>query len=137
MTGVLIRYLWAAPNSLIGLVLACLARLSGGGWRNQHGVLEVHGPFAAWVLQKAMFLSGGVAAMAVGHVVIGCDDACLERCREHERVHVKQYERWGPLFLPVYALASLWAWARGGHYYRDNFLEREAFRVAPPGQERR
>lgn len=130
----LLRYLWAAPNSALGLLLAAPGRLAGGTWSRERGVLEVQGPLLAWILRRAMFVRGGVAAMAIGHVVLGCNDECLDRCREHERVHVRQYERWGPLFLPVYLGASLWAWLRGGHYYRDNFLEREAYRVQNPGR---
>lgn len=127
----LLRYLWASPNSLLGLLAAAIARLAGGTWRRERGVLEVQGPLLAWLLRRSPFLPGGVAALALGHVVLGCDDNCLDRCREHERVHVRQYERWGPLFLPVYLGASVWAWACGKHLYRDNFLEREAHRVGP------
>ncbi len=45
----------------------------------------------------------------------------------HERIHVRQVERWGPLFLPAYVLASVVAQARGLDAYRDNPFEREAF----------
>ena len=38
-------------------------------------------------------------------------------------VHVRQYELWGPLFVPVYLVASLWARARGGRAYTDNRFE--------------
>ena len=46
--------------------------------------------------------------------------------RAHERVHVRQYEWWGPLFVPAYLLAGLWALIHGGHPYFDNRFEREA-----------
>lgn len=127
----MLGYAWAAPNSFLGLLVAAIARLAGGTWRRERGVLEVHGPLLSWLLRRSSLLHGGVAALALGHVVLGRDHCCLDRCRDHERVHVRQAERWGPLFLPVYFGASLWAWARGGHFYRDNFLEREAYRVAP------
>jgi hypothetical protein len=45
---------------------------------------------------------------------------------EHELQHVRQYERWGPLLLLAYPLASLRAFLIGGHYYRDNFFEAQA-----------
>jgi hypothetical protein len=70
----------------------------------------------------------GAAAMTLGHVIIGRDLSCLDACRDHEQVHVRQVERWGPLFLPAYVLASLWAWSRGGHYYHDNRFEIDARR---------
>ena len=46
-------------------------------------------------------------------------------------VHVRQCERWGPLFLPAYGVASLVAWARGKRPYLDNRFEREAYDAAP------
>ena len=42
-------------------------------------------------------------------------------------MHVRQYERWGPLMGPAYLLASLVAWLRGRRPYRDNPFERQAF----------
>lgn len=65
--------------------------------------------------------------MTIGHVILGQDLFCLDACRDHEMVHVRQYERWGPLFLPAYGIGSLWAWCRGKHPYYDNPFEREAF----------
>ena len=50
----------------------------------------------------------------------------LEWTRRHERAHVDQYERWGPLFLPAYLMSSLTAFCRGQDYYFDNRFEREA-----------
>ena len=66
-------------------------------------------------------------AMTLGHVIWGCDELCLARCRDHEQVHVRQYERWGPLFIPAYLIASLVAHRRGLDPYFDNPFEREAF----------
>ena len=62
-----------------------------------------------------------------GHVVLGRDLMLLEMTRPHERVHVRQCERWGIFFLPAYGIASLIALARGGSMYRDNGFEREAY----------
>jgi hypothetical protein len=47
--------------------------------------------------------------------------------RAHEQVHVRQYERWGPLFVPAYLLSSLVELLRGRRPYRDNWFEREAY----------
>ncbi len=65
--------------------------------------------------------------MTLGHVVLGLNPSTLEATRAHERVHVRQCERWGPFFLPAYGLASLLAAVRGGDAYRDNRFEREAY----------
>ncbi|MGH7729619.1 MAG: hypothetical protein ACRENJ_00010, partial [Candidatus Eiseniibacteriota bacterium] len=63
---------------------------------------------------------------------LGTSAAALAATRAHERAHVAQCERWGPLFLPAYAIASLVALARGADAYRDNWFEREAYAVANP-----
>jgi hypothetical protein len=64
-------------------------------------------------------------AITFGHVVL-CVDELDDETFRHEMVHVYQYERWGPLLIPLYFLASLYEWARGGHPYRDNPFEIEA-----------
>jgi hypothetical protein len=117
-----IVYLWALPTTSAGLVMAVLAWMTGGRCRLHTGVLEVEGGLATRLLRRV-----GAAAMTLGHVVIALDGPALHRTRAHERVHVRQVERWGPLFFPAYGLASLVAWCRGGDAYRDNIFEREAY----------
>ena len=119
------RYVWAAPTSALGL-LALPFALAGGRVRLIDGVLELSGPVVGFLLRLAP-IRGGAAAMTLGHVVLGRDDECLCTTRAHERVHVRQCERWGPLFVPAYLAASAWAVLRGGDPYRDNRFEREAF----------
>ena len=122
----LLAYLWALPASLLGLLVAAAA-----GYRSQasavDGVLEIHGPALAWALRRLTPWCGGAAAITFGHVVLGRDRHALAATRAHERVHVRQYERWGPLFIPAYLAAAAWAWWRGGDAYYDNPFEREAF----------
>jgi hypothetical protein len=67
-----------------------------------------------------------VAAITLGHVVLGVSREALTATRTHERAHVRQFERWGVLLLVLYPLAGLAAWLRGGHPYRDNVFECEA-----------
>jgi hypothetical protein len=121
------RYAWASPASAVGLALASL-----GLWRGRislvEGIVEAQGPALAWVLTHLVPLRGGAAAMTFGHVVIARDAGCLESSRAHERVHVRQYERWGPLFIPAYLAGSLWAILRRRHPYFGNPFEIEAFR---------
>ena len=69
------------------------------------------------------------AAITLGHVIVGTHAGELDRLRAHEQVHVRQCERWGPLFLPAYALAGVWQWLRGRDAYWDNPFEVEARRV--------
>ena len=61
-----------------------------------------------------------------GTSVVG-DELTHDLTRTHERVHVRQCERWGPLFIPAYLLASLLIRLRGGRPYEDNPFEREAY----------
>jgi hypothetical protein len=126
----LVRYAWAAPNTVIGLAVAALA-LRGGRVEVVDGCLEAHGPLLKWSLKHLTLLPGGIAAITLGHVIVACDLPALIATRQHERVHVRQYERWGPLFVPAYCVASLWAMATGRHPYLDNCFETDARREAP------
>jgi hypothetical protein len=120
------KYLWAAPASVLGVVLGVLGIAAGGRLSIHTGVLEAEGRLLAWALTYLTVLEGGAAAITFGHVVLARDAALLEWTRSHERVHVRQYERWGPLFIPLYLAASAWALACGRDPYRDNVFEREA-----------
>jgi hypothetical protein len=119
------RYLWASPNTAVGALLVPCA-LAGGGLHVVDGVLEIHGPVVHWMLRRCVPIAGGAAAITFGHIVAGCDEEALEMTRAHERVHVRQCERWGPLFIPAYLGASLVAWLRGAGAYDGNYFEREA-----------
>ena len=121
-----LAYAWASPTTAVGLVAGALTMASGGRVAVERGVLEFHGGFARWLLEHRMVHA---SAMTLGHVIIGRDPDCLESCRDHEQAHVRQVERWGGLFLPAYVLASGWAWARGRHYYLDNWFEVDARRA--------
>jgi hypothetical protein len=91
-----------------------------------NGVIEIHGPTIGWVLRHCTVLEGGACAITFGHVVLARDQESLDVTRVHERVHVRQYERWGPLFIPAYLLASLSGLINGTGVYAGNFFERQA-----------
>ena len=120
-------YLWVAPASSLGLLPIPLALLQGGKIKVIDGVVEVHGGIITRLLQRGLPWVGPGTAVTLGHVVWGCDQTCLDMTREHERIHVRQYERWGPLFIPLYLAASAMAAWKGLDPYRDNPFEREAF----------
>ena len=119
------RYLWAAPATAVGLTLAALAWAFGATARGVDGVLEVAGgALARWVCSApAPF---GFVAITLGHVVLGQSHAVLARLRPHEHAHVRQYERWGPLFFLLYLGASGAELLRGNRPYWHNRFEREA-----------
>ena len=119
-------YAWAAPTTLVGLSAGALTLATGGKVQVRRGALEFHGGFSRWFLERRMV---GASAMTLGHAIIGRDRRCLDYCRDHEQAHVRQVERWGGAFIPVYLLASAWAWARGKHYYLDNWFEVDARRA--------
>jgi hypothetical protein len=127
-TRKILLYLWALPNSLLGLLFVPAALAREGGLRVVDGVLEIHGPLLARILRHGIPIAGGAAAITFGHVVLGCDRRSLDLTRDHERVHVRQYERWGPLFIPAYLLAGAWAWLRGDGAYEGNYFECDARR---------
>jgi hypothetical protein len=123
----ILRYLWALPTTMVGILFLPLALLGGGSAKVVQGVLELHGRWIAFFLTRCVLLKGGASAMTLGHVVIGRDQRCLDLSRSHERVHVRQCERWGPLFIPAYLLSSLILILRGRDAYLENPFEREAY----------
>ena len=123
----LVLYVWAAPASLIGFALIPVALFQGGRVAIVDGVIEAHGGIITRLLKIGLPWVGSGAAVTFGHVVWGCDQTCLNMSRRHERVHVRQYERWGPLFIPLYLAFSASAALRGLDPYQDNPFEREAF----------
>lgn len=70
------------------------------------------------------------AAITFGHVVIAQSEECQSLLRTHERVHVAQYEKWGPLFFIAYPMESVLQRLRGKHPYLDNRFEVSARSVA-------
>jgi hypothetical protein len=117
---------WAAPYTLFGLLIGTAGLCTGGRARLRGRTIEFHGGAVKAFLKR---LPRGQFAIAItfGHTILGQTDAALDISRDHELVHVRQYERWGPLFGPAYLLASLYAWSRGRDAYRDNPFEREAY----------
>lgn len=125
-----LKVLWASPYTLLGLLVGTTSTLTGGSWRISCGAIEFYGGFAAWFVRH---LPTGAQTMGftLGHVIVGQTLEGLDRVSEHERVHVRQYEKWGPLMGPFYLLASAWLWIIGRDPYRDNPFEVEAYREAP------
>lgn len=107
-----LRVAWAAPWSVVGLVLSPFF----SSRRVAHGVLLCEG--AGWPRR----VGWRYRAITFGHVVL-CVDRADDALIDHELVHVRQYERWGPLYIPAYLIASLKAKLSGGRAYTDNHFE--------------
>ncbi|HZH17539.1 MAG TPA: hypothetical protein VE057_24510 [Archangium sp.] len=124
-------YVWALPVTILGLMLAMLfARLESVDEEGiLHFVVQPGGPLA-WYMRRF-----NIAAFTIGAVVTysSADGPRLIRLMRHERAHVMQTLVLGPLFLPLYTLASLWQLTRGGHPYRDNWFEVQARAAEIPG----
>jgi hypothetical protein len=107
-----LKLLWAAPDSLVGLALAPFFQRRFV----RRGVMLCEG--ASWPRK----LGWRYRAITFGHVVLAVDELD-DHTFGHELVHVRQYERWGPLYMPAYVLAAVRARLKGGHHYRDNAFE--------------
>ncbi len=126
--GYPLGYVWALPNTLLGVACLPLVILSGGRVRFQWGAMELYGGFAAWFLRN---IAGGAGAMTLGHVILARDRPMLDFTRNHEHVHVFQYMCWGPFFLPAYGLSSFLCWRKGQNPYMDNRFEKVAYALHP------
>lgn len=121
-----LRYAWASPATLVGLLLGAIALALRGRVRRVDGCLE----FDGGRLRDAIARLPGpcrFCAITLGHVIVGVDARSLDAVRAHEHVHVRQYERYGLLFFPLYLGSSLVQLAQRRDPYRDNRFEREAF----------
>lgn len=121
-----LQTLWTLPNSLLGIGVGFLGILTGGDVQVRFGCIEFHGGAVTWAL-KRMPVGAGALAMTLGHTILGQNQRALEIAREHEHVHVRQFERWGPLFIPAYLTASAWLWINRRDCYRENPFEIEAY----------
>jgi hypothetical protein len=121
------KLLWASPCSVVGVLLAAIPVALGGRAVWRRGALEV-------TYRQRLVGCGKLArslpfrGIVFGHVILAVTDEELHRIGPHERVHVAQYERWGPLFFPAYGLSSLWQLLRGRSPYRSNHFEVQARR---------
>ena len=113
-------YAWTLPNTLLGLVLGLLTAQVP----RRDGPLLVFDRCPrglTWLLPKI-----GRTAMTVGCVIVSAVPV-EGRLLAHERHHVRQYMRWGPLFIPVYLLLAI------PFGYRRHPMERAADRAAAAG----
>jgi hypothetical protein len=117
--------IWVLPVALLGCAGVMAFVLLG--WAQpviSEGALDVvaTGPLALWMADRHW------GAFTFGPCIWYWTEASAasEHTRCHEREHVRQYLRWGPLMLIAYPIASVWVALRGGDFYRDNTFERAA-----------
>lgn len=120
LVGRLAAAMCASPGTMLG---AAVGATTGGIWRRdeEHGFWLVEGGEGG-ALHLLRLL--GFEANALGQVVLSRRRPIAPIVAAHEAVHVRQWERLGIVFAPLY----LWLWARRG--YRDHPFERAARRGA-------
>ena len=122
----LLGFIWASPYTLLGLLIGFIGLCTGGRARIRGRVIEFYGGAVKWLvthLPHGQF----TLAFTLGHTVLGQSTASLDISRDHEMVHVRQFERWGLFMGPAYLGSSLALWFAGRDPYRDNPFEREAY----------
>ncbi|MDZ4780100.1 MAG: hypothetical protein SGJ19_07610 [Planctomycetia bacterium] len=117
---------WASPYTLAGLVIGAFGLCFGARAQRRGCVIEFHGGGVQWFVRH-LPLGEATLAFTLGHTVLGQTAAALDIAREHELVHVRQFERWGLLMGPAYLGWSLFLWCTGRRPYLDNPFEREAY----------
>jgi hypothetical protein len=119
------KLLWAFPCSAVGLMASAVPLVLGGSAKWSAGALEVtYRPSLAACGKVAQWLP--FRAIVFGHVIIAVTRQELMAISPHERVHVEQYETWGPLFFLAYPAASLWQLLYGRSPYWHNYFEVQA-----------
>jgi hypothetical protein len=94
--------------------------------RFRRGTMGIFGPGVERILRKAPIV-GGARAMTFGHTILACDERAWDETFEHEWIHVRQYQWFGPFFVPAYLCESAWQWFRGRDPYYDNRFEKQAY----------
>ncbi|HVE90141.1 MAG TPA: signal peptide prediction [Burkholderiaceae bacterium] len=120
-----LKVIWAAPCSAVGLLLGLGVFALGGSARRVDGTLEFayRQSLAQCGRHTSLF---PYRAITFGHVIVAVTEAELVRYREHERVHVRQYARWGPFFPVAYVATAVWQLFNGRRAYWDNYFEVQA-----------
>src|SRR5687767_3449861 len=96
----ILAWIWASPYTLAGLLLGGLGLCTGGRARIRAPVVEFYGGGIKWLIHP--FPDGQfVLAFTLGHTVFGQTAAALDISRDHELVHVRQFETWGPFMGPA------------------------------------
>ena len=125
----IVAYIWAAPNTAAGLLVGLFALTLGARVSIMSGAIEFNGGLIGKAISQSL-PSCRYSAITLGHVILGVDMDSLNMFREHEHVHVRQYEQWGIFFLPAYLLSSLWQLLHGRNAYMANHFEKQAYSQA-------
>ena len=129
----ILGFTWTLVNSIIGWIFLLILYLC-----KQIENVEVRKGLVfcwdvdnnSWFYKKSL-AGNGWGGFCIGNNIVILDLYPIEkygRSFSHERAHVMQTYRWGPLFYPVYILESIriYLFVPHKHSYYDNFFEVEA-----------
>lgn len=123
----IVRSLWAAPNSLVGLIYGGVGLLHGARneWDAQRGILRFV-DMPRWLMPTAISL-GHVQLYGDGRCRLADGSPAANRYGVavliEENLHTHQAEVLGPLYLPLHGLCMLCSLATGGGTHNHNLLE--------------
>ncbi len=115
-------FVWSLPTTLFGLAFAALGTPFGARLRRAaHGYESLAHPL---VFARCAVTLGAVVCYGRGaHPETRLPNGVA--LAEHERQHVIQARRLGPLYLPLHVAFGVWAWLRDGRWHGPaNALER-------------
>ncbi|MGH7725361.1 MAG: hypothetical protein ACREOU_08030 [Candidatus Eiseniibacteriota bacterium] len=103
--------IWTSPNTVLGVTVGAVAVMLGArAQRGRNAIEFLDNPFVALLGVRAVTL-GNTIHYAPGwgpdDFVTRYDGSARIGLGQHEESHTLQYERWGPLFLPVYFVCWL------------------------------
>ena len=121
-----LAYVWTSPNTLLGLLFGLLSFQRP---RLAHGILIFDGPRRGFLAVIAVFRR---AAITYGHVVLS-NRRLSGPLLVHELHHVRQYERLGPLYIPLYLLIYVFTGYRR-HPFEESARLAEVERKVPEAE---
>jgi hypothetical protein len=127
-----LRLAWRAlPGDVMGRLV-----MRASGVERPTRVVEVGDVTAYLVEDKSVgrYLDTGfisIHAQTLGRYVF-CREPIADPMLRHECEHIRQWRRFGPLFLPLYIAASVVCKLRGREIYADNWFEVQARRREQP-----
>lgn len=121
----IIGYVWAAPCTLIGLIMFLL-----GGPKAIGRV----GDMIGCMVMNAWFLPSNIAAITFGNVVIFAHDSSLQpKIIKHESMHIQQYMKYGIIFYVIYGFQFMIEFIKYREWFKAYYcigLEEEARKFA-------
>ena len=118
-----LKYIWALPGTVLGLLLCIIYLPRRVRWFD--GCLEI---------QPRWMITGAVAQTFGWLIFFARGREQVVSTRVHERVHVQQAFRWGPLFYPLYVGHYMYLWVKYRFVYWKAYTsiwaEKEAYSFA-------